>query len=489
MNGHDKLFLGIDVGTQGVRALVVDAAGRLVARESVGFEAAPVDLPPGWAEQEPADWWSAVVQCLRKIAREAEASQIAALAVDSTSGTFLPIDPKGRPLRRAMMYNDGRAVEEAATVQQAAAQLSEKLGYGFPPAFALCKLVWLARHEPNVFERAWKFLHPADWIAGKLTGSFHVSDTSDALKTGYDLVDLSWPSFIETDLGIPLEKLPHVVSPGDIIGKVTREAAEETGLALGTAVAAGLTDGTASVIASGARRPGEWNSILGTTLVLRGVSAEPIRDPQGRMYAHRHPDGFWLPGGASNTGGECLEVRFGGVDLAAADHAAANLVPTSLVVYPLARRGERFPFVNSDAEGFVLGEAESQDELYAAYLEGVGLVERCSYELAADLGAPVMGPVFGTGGGTKSPIWLQIRADILQREIRTPVLAEAAMGAALVAASRTQFGSVAGAVEAMVRVAQHVEPNQAHADTYREKCATLWAEWKRRGYVQGPNEK
>ena len=311
--------LGLDVGTQGARALVCDGEGNVLAQAAEDFESPKyIDLiPPGHAEQDPADWWNAASACLRRVTDELRhAGQspqaIKAIAVDSTSGTIVPLDKSGRPLRPAIMYNDTRAVAEADECNSAGNALTDKLGYKFASSFALPKILWLKRNEPQIFEQTACFSHAADYIVSRLTGNFRISDTSNALKTGYDPIDRRWPEFISSALGFPTHMLPQVIGPGLTIGKVSERCAQETGLAPGTPVVAGVTDGTAGFLASGAVKVGDWNSTIGTTLVLRGVSTKLVKDPQGRIYCHAHPQGNWLPGGASNVGAECLAKLFHG---------------------------------------------------------------------------------------------------------------------------------------------------------------------------------
>jgi len=477
------LVIGLDVGTQGARALAVDATGKVAAEASEPLRNVEIPgLPPGWAEQTPECWWEAAVLCLRRVVDRVGANRIRAIACDSTSGTFVPVDVKGDCLRPALMYNDNRAVAEAGEVNAAAEELIARLGYRFPPAFALPKMLWLKRHEPETFARTHCFLHATDFLAFRLTGRM-VSESSSALKSGVDLIGLVWPDFLETKLGIPLSGLPFILSPGDPIGPVSPEASMETGLSPGTLVVAGATDGTASFLASGAAGAGDWNSTLGTTLVVRGVSQELIRDPQGRLYCHRHPEGWWLPGGASNVGGEYLSVHFAREDLKALDARALPLTPTDLLVYPLARTGERLPFVSATARGFVEGTPASRDALYAGCLEGVALVERWIYDLAEELGAGAGETLYATGGGSKSREWLQIRANVLQKELLLPRIAEAAMGACILAASRTLYGSLTEAVRQMVSIADRIEPDARLSAAYDEQYWRFREACARRGFV------
>jgi len=482
------LVVGLDVGTQGARAIVCDESGEIVAQSSCPFDgdAQIADILPGWFEQDPQIWWESAAACLRaatiSLARSGrEAGEIAAIAVDSTSGTVLPVDQAGRPLRPAIMYNDTRAQAESRECNEAGRDLTEKLGYKFGSSFGLPKVLWLKRNQPDTWRACRRVIHAADFVVGRLTGDFGVSDDSNALKTGYDVLDLRWPDFIFGKLGIERQKLPDVVTPGEPVGRVTTECGKLTGLEQGTVVVGGVSDGTAGFVASGASAVGEWNSTIGTTLVLRGVSKELIKDPEGRVYCHRHPDGWWLPGGSSNVGGECLAKLFPDADYDALNREAAQLIPSGLISYPLVRRGERLPFVDADAEGFVPEDDAEPARLYAACLEGVAFVERWCYELMEELGAPVGNTIYATGGGAKSVTWMRIRAAALNRRIVRPAVTESAMGAAVVAASRTLYSSLTEASGAMVKHDLVVEPDRDLADAYEARYRAFRTECAVRG--------
>jgi D-ribulokinase len=481
------VVIGVDLGTQGARAIAVTREGVPVASAREALPAPAGHLPAEGHEQDPELWWNAVTTCLRRLASSLpRGTAVSGMAVDSTSGTVLPVDGKGDPLCAALMYNDARSRDLVPDVRRAGADLEARLGFAFDASFALPKILWLARERPEVFARARWFIHAADFITGRLTGDHGISDSSNALKTGYDVLEGRWPAFIDRDLGIPREKLPRIVPPGTPVGRVHARGAASSGLPEGTPVLAGATDGTAAQIASGAVEPGAWNSSLGTTLVVKGITRTLVRDPQGRIYCHRHPDGWWMPGGASNTGAEWVEREFPGEDLQRLNARAVERLPTRIVRYPLARRGERFPFRHSDAEGFTLGRPTDPVDAFAAGLEGLALLERLAYETLIEIGAPVGERIHVTGGGSRSDVWLRVRASALGRTLLRPVVSETAMGAALIAASGVWFGTLSRAARAMVRVDVAVEPDgalqAAYADTYRQFVAELI----RRGYLSSP---
>lgn len=484
-----EFVLGIDVGTQGARVVACGPTGQVVARAAVPFETVPAaELPPGWAEQDPEGWWVATAACLRQVlaglrdqGRGPEV--IKAVSLTSTSGTILPVDAGGRPLRRALMYNDSRAQAEADQVQAAGQELAAALGYRFNPSFALAKILWLRLHEPEIFGVARCFLHAADFIVGRLTGEYGLTDFSNALKTGYDLLNGTWPAFIETGLGIPLDRLPRVTRPGAVLAHTSPASTAATGLPAGLPVLAGMTDGCASQVSTGATAIGDWNSTLGTTLVLKGVTASLLRDPEERIYSHRHPDGYWLPGGASNTGGEALVARFPRQRWDSLDEQVLALAPTGVVLYPLVRRGERFPFARPAAEGFSLGQAGDEATSYTAHLEGVGYVERLAYDMLAGIGADIGATIYSAGGATHSRPWSQLRADILNRSLVRPEVTGGAMGAAIIAASGVWYDGLIPAARAMVRLVEQVDPRPALVPAYEERYQRFRAACVERGYI------
>ena len=274
--------------------------------------------------------------------------------------------------------------------------------------------------------------------------------------------------FIASELNLDLDKFQKIVKPGEIIGHISSECSEITGIPEGCPVAAGATDGTAGFLASGASKPGEWSSTLGTTLVIRGVSDKLIVDPQGRFYCHLSPDGYWLPGGAGNVGCECLIKLFPDCDYRLLDADALDRCPVSVSVYPLVRRGERIPFVDPNAEGFVDSDKTDTSVLYSAYLQGVAFVERWCYEVAESLGAPSGNVVYTAGGGAKSTEWMQIRADVLNKELIRPACTESAMGAAVLAASQTYYKSASEAAAGMIAVDCHIQPRTNMIDRFNE---------------------
>jgi len=474
----DRLVLGLDIGTQGARAVVTDFAGEIAAAQSVSFSSLNVSGIPGHKEQRPSDWWdaakSAVCACMGQI----DASRVEAIAIDGTSGTVVPLDGENNPIGNALMYNDARSGAEAEEVRKKGGAMEEKLGYVFNSSYALPKILWLLNHGC----KAKGFVHQTDYIVGKLTGDYSITDYSNALKTGYDLVLEEWPQFI-FELGIRRDMLSKVVAPGKVIGVVSAEAAAETGLSAGTKVVSGATDGYSSALSAGISEPGDWASIIGTTFVLKGIEKQLIVDPQGRIYSHKHPQGYWLIGGASNVGGKCLNDAFGKERFEELNREVAKVSPTGVAAYPLTGTGERFPFVSPQAEGFFIGDVSDDAVRYASLMEGVGYVERLTFEMLEGLGCESPVRLYTAGGACKSPEWLQVRANILGKELYVPFETDAAMGTALLASLAVRYDTLKQASEDMIRIRTVVKPDGKDHSRYDDAYALLKEELKRRRYI------
>lgn len=408
--------------------------------------------------------------------------------MDGTSGTILLVDRSGKALTSGLMYDDLRAANESRFVNETGASTWASLGYRMQPSWALPKLLWLLRENRDLIPSA-RLAHQADFINFRLSGHEVPSDSSNSLKTGFDLIRETWPCEVFHALGVPDHIMPSVVRSGTQIGTVCQEAGAMTGVPAGTPIIAGMTDGCAAQIAAGALEVGSWNSVLGTTLVLKGVTAELIRDPAGVVYSHRSPDGNWLPGGASSAGAGILTQRFPGRDLDGLSAHAAEREPASVVAYPLISGGERFPFTAPDAEGFVLGTPVDEVDLYAALLQGVAFVERLCFDSLDLLGAPTGGELTFTGGATRSRYWCQLRADILGRPVRLPENAEPALGMAILAAANSKARSapersVADVAHEMIRIREVIAPRPNRVARFHEPYLRMVEELARRGWIQ-----
>ncbi|MFE6699177.1 FGGY-family carbohydrate kinase [Streptomyces sp. NPDC057718] len=472
--------IGIDVATASVRVLCVDGQGNVLAEARADLPP-PVRTPAGTSEQDARSWWPAVRSALRRTtsALPRGGREVVAVAVSATSGTIVPTGRDGEPLGPALMYDDRRAAAINAEADLVGRARWDGLGMSVGPTAALGRAVWCLQAYGSALRHV---LHTPEFIGRELTGHPVATDWSHALKSGYDARAGEWAHEVFDALDFPLGLLPSVGAPGTEAGVVGRVVAEVTGLPEGCSVRLGMTDGCAGQIATGAVVPGRFVGVIGTTYVLKGVSECLVRDGAGAFYSHRHPEGWWLPGGASNTGGECL-AGVAPARLPALDVAAGVWGPASFVRYPLCREGERFPFVSGAARGFEVGRPTGEVDAHRAALEGVAFVERLALERVEGLGVCVLGPLYAAGGGSRSGVWTAIRATVLDRPVRVLERAETAFGAALLAATGTFHENLAASAAAMVGEGVLVEPVPAQRPALEDSYGIFVAALRDRGWL------
>ena len=467
-------FAGIDLGTTGIRVILADEKGGIIAVHTENILDSTVESnDERVSEQDPRCWQRTLMEFLPKALSIDGEYELRGVTVDSTSGTIIPVDADDEPLYHALLHNDVRAQDESRFI-------CENTELNVKPSFALSKILWIKNNLPELFEKTHTFIHAADYIRGLVSGDFKTTDFSNAVKTGYDLERFSWPPALEEVLGIPFQKLPTVVKTGEVIGELTEQLCEEAGIHQRVPVVAGATDSTTSFYSSGAERIGDWNTTVGTVLGIRGVASKFLVDPEGLLYAHRHPEGYWLPGAASNTGGEAVRLFFGD-RLEAYDRDIEHMAPTASLIYPLARKSEKFPFLNMNAMGFINCDISTPQALFKGFLEGAAFVERMIYEKIKAIGYPLSDRVYTMGGGAYSDPWLQIRADILKRNVCRAKEVEAAFGATIIAASGVHFKNITEAIDHMVRIEKVVEPDGGNAAFYDDAYALFLDECRSRG--------
>ena len=316
------LFLGLDIGTSGVRAIAIDEK-RLVHAE--GKSEMSGDF------RAPDMWWRAAENAIKIVFEQIDPRNVRALSVDGTSGTMLALDRAGNPIGSGIMYNDPcHDIEILACIKQIAPADSAALGSNS----ALARAIGLQDARPA------KIVHQADWVASYFSG-IHTSDENNALKTGYDLHERRWPDWIN-DAGMDRSLFPEVFAPGTAVGTICQSAQSAFGLSSDTVVVAGTTDGCASFVATGADQPGEGVTALGTTMTIKLLSDRPISAPEYGIYSHRIL-GHWLAGGASNTGGKVLLHYFKQEELIKLSEQIDPSDPSPFAYYPLSEPGERFP--------------------------------------------------------------------------------------------------------------------------------------------------
>ncbi len=425
------LYVGLDVGTSGVRAVAIDADGR---QQGLGTARLPWPAPrvdPAERRQSPAAWWHGVEQALAALFTQVAPSQVRSIAVDGTSGTVLVTDSAGHPLSEGWMYDDASCTLEAAQVARQAPPESAAHGASSP----LARLLRLQRDRPEAVH----LLHQADWIAGTLCGQFGFSDSNNALKLGYDALDECWPVWFDA-LGVRRDWLPQVQRPGSPVALITALWAARFGLPSTTQIVAGTTDGVAAFLATGASEVGDGVTSLGSTLVLKVLSSQPVSAPAYGIYSHRLGN-LWLPGGASNSGGAALLAHFSPERMAQLTPLLQPERPTGLDYYPLPSAGERFPINDPTLAPRETPRPADDAQFFQALLEGIANVERLAFERIAELGAPFPKQVFTVGGGARNAAWTRLRQQRLGVPVVTPLHEDAGYGTALLARQGAGVGA------------------------------------------------
>lgn len=424
------MYLGLDFGTSGARACVLDTARTIVHEERIAY--------PDAQTQAPLDWREALHALLRQLP-ESVAPKLQAIAIAATSSTVLLCDERLVPVSPALLYSDNRAREEA-----------EELKHHAPAEHIVCsatsglaKFLWLTRHGD--VSNATYFLHQADWLAALLTGLSGISDYHNALKTGYDVERLCWPDWVRR---LPhAHLLPQVIAPGAAITHIRPAVAQHFGLAPACTVHAGTTDSIAAFIATGVHEPGDAVTSLGTTIALKLLSQTRVEAAQYGVYSHRYGD-LWLAGGASNAGGGVLRQYFSDARLAELSTHIDPASDSTLDYYPLPRPGERFPINDPqlvprlEPRPLRPGSGQAVDEVQFLHglLQGLSRIEASGYAKLVELGATPLKSITTCGGGAKNEAWLKMRARLLGMPVSVAAHAEAAYGAALLALRGREAG-------------------------------------------------
>jgi sugar (pentulose or hexulose) kinase len=301
------------------------------------------------------------------------------------------------------MYNDCRPAEIGQQIDRQAPPQSPARG----PCASAARALALIRQYPG----ATRLLHQADWMLGQLLGGFRYSDHNNALKLGFDPVSRSWPDWLPS-AGIPVSLLPEPLPPGTPLGRISPAAARACKLPASLQLVAGTTDSTAAIIATGAAAPGDGITALGTTLVVKIISDRPVNAPEYGVYSQPFGE-RWLVGGSSNSGGGVLAQYFTPGQLRRLSQTIDPRQPSGLDYYPLPRPGERFP-INDPEQQPILTPRPTQDQQFLhGLLEGIARIEQLAYQRLQQLGAPPLGSVRTTGGGSANPSWRKIRQRLL----------------------------------------------------------------------------
>jgi xylulokinase len=462
-------WLGLDIGTGGTRALLVDASGAV----RYAFTAAHQEMAmarPLWAEQHPDDWWRAVQEAIQGVMKAANASSesVSGIGLSGQMHGLVILDENNRVIRPALIWCDQRSQQQVDGINSKVGR-ENVLDYTANPVltgFTLPKLLWVRDEEPQNYQRVRHMLLPKDYIRFKLTGEY-ATEVSDASGTAlFDVVHRRWSKPLAEKLGIDSSILPRVYESSEVTGTVSQHAALTTGLKSGTPVVGGGGDQAASAIGNGIVEMGAVSCTVGTSGVVFAYLDKPAYDELGRVhtFCHAIPNTWHVMGVTQGAGLSLQWFRNRLVPGTAYDEltAEATLSPRGahgLFWLPYLM-GERTPHLDALARGAWIGltAKHQRSDLTRAILEGVCYSQRDCLEIIGQLGARAR-KVRLSGGGAKSPFWHQLFADIFGVEVVTLQTQEgSAYGAALLALVGT--GQFSSAKEACAAVIQEVETRQ-----------------------------
>lgn len=477
----DPVFLGLDVGTSGVKAILVSPSGEVVAAATTPLVL--ITPNPGWAEQEPEAWWEASVASIRAVLDALPGSRVAAIGISGQMHSSVFLDAEGRVVRPALLWCDGRTTRECAEITTAAGGehvLREWVRNPALEGFTLPKLLWLRNNERPAYERVAKVLLAKDYVRYRLTGVL-ATEPSDASGTlMYDPAGQRWSEALLKAVDVPAHLLPEVGGSSEVLGRVTASAATLTGLAEGVAVVGGGADNACGAAGVGAVAPGEAVASWGTSGTVLAPMAQPLVDPglRAHTFCHVVPGVWYLMGVVLSAGGafawyrEQLARDLAGEDTSAANallNAEAETAPpgaAGLTFLPYLQ-GERTPHRDASARGALIGLtlAHTRAHVSRAVLEGVCFALRDSLTILRELGlAPAQ--LLLTGGGARSPFVRRLQADIFGVPVMTVNREEGpAYGAALLAAVGAGAFPDLGAAAAgtLVRGSQELPDPDVHA--------------------------
>lgn len=467
------LLLGIDFGTGGCKVSALDTEGRVVA--SFGEELTTAHPRPGWAEQEPSDWYRALAGCLAKLRERGLADRIVALALDGSTHNAVLLDHRMAPLRPTIMWTDQRSAEEAAWLEQHHGEEIFRIGYQRPtPTWTLPQLLWLQKNEPDVFGKIAHILFLKDYVRYLLTGvacTDHIEAQGSLL---YDMAGRRWSPELCAMAGISPDRLPALVSPADVVGKITARAAGETGLREGLPVVCGSSDTAVEDYAAGAVSEGQCIIKLATAGNFNVMTSRAVPDRRTLTYSHVVP-GMWYSATATSAAAVCLRwtrdnfLKDGprAYERMSREAAQSPAGSRGIFFHPYLQ-GERSPYWDSSLRGSFTGLslAHTRGDLIRAVMEGVAFSLRDCRRILEEMRLPIR-EIRLIGGGSKDPLWAQIVADVLGTPMILPAHSDASAGSALLAGVGVGiFSDERDAVHRCVRTTAHLQPDPRSVDVY-----------------------
>lgn len=469
------LYIGVDLGTSAVKLLLMEADGTI---KNVVSKEYPLYFPnPGWSEQKPEDWWSAVVAGIQELTADCNKAEVAGISFGGQMHGLVILDEKDEVIRPAILWNDGRTGKETDYLNEVIGKdkLSEYTANIAFAGFTAPKILWVKNNEPENFARIKKIMLPKDYLAYKLSGTFctDVSDASGMLI--FDVKKKSWSKEMLDICGITEEQVAKIYESYEVVGTLKPEAAKELGLPETVKIAAGAGDNAAAAVGTGTVGDGMCNISLGTSGTIFISSKDFGVDEHNALHAFAHADGHYHLMGCMLSAASCnkwwMDDIIGTKDYAKEQNDITKLGQNNVFFLPYLM-GERSPHNNPNARGTFIGMTmdTTRADMTQAVLEGVAFAIRDSFEVAKSLGIQIERTKI-CGGGAKSPLWKKIVANVLN--IKVDVIASeegpGLGGAMLAAVACGEYKNVEEAADSIVRVVDTIEPTPEIAARYEEK--------------------
>lgn len=474
--------LGIDIGTTTVKCILFKEGPEVAAEAEKEYETL---LPePSWVQQDPDNWWDAVVQCIRIVLAKSwvDAEDIKVISVSSQAPAVLPVDKNGKPLHDALIWMDRRSKEEYEIIKERVGEdkIFEITGNRLDTYFTLTELMWFLRNKPELMEKCCKVLQVNGYINYKLTGTFSIDDTHASLTQIYDIHRCCWSEELLAAVGADRSLMPDVYRCCEPIGNVSKAAAQMTGLSVKTTVLAGAVDATAAGLEAGVYEGGGIAEMTGTSSVVL-IGFDRLVTARELSYLKGRGENSTILYGPMNTAGGSLkwfrDALYGGETVRKDSYRRINSEIEKMAKYPSKiiflpyMAGERAPIWDPDARGTFIGLNlnTNRAEMMRSIMEGTCFALKDNLNQALKIGIPIH-DIICCGGCSKSEIWLKIKASVIEKEIKLPEVNLGAPGGLsyINAAYMGEYKSPEEASAACLKIRKTVEPVKEWIEPYRE---------------------
>ncbi|WP_036226427.1 xylulokinase [Mesoaciditoga lauensis] len=483
------IFLGIDLGTTGVKLVALSDEGKVLFKHFEGYNL--YTPKPGWSEEVPAEWWKAILKSLKAVSDflGRNSTEVKALALSGQMHGSVFLDNNGKVIRPAILWNDTRTIKQRKEIESKIGkeELLKKVQNLPLEGFTAPKILWLKENEPENYSKLWKVILPKDYINYKLTNRICTEPTDASGTALYDVIGKKWSNEIIEKIGLHLNIFPEVVKSTEAIGKISKEVSRETGINKECLVIAGGADNVCGAVGAGVADDGQMLISIGSSgVVFLPVNNPMKRDPKGRLHFFNHVENLWYNMGVTLSAGLSLKwfretfekhgLAEQREDKNVYDFMLEKAKKVSLgsegLYYLPYLNGERTPYMDAKARGIFLGFSlrHKEEHFIRSVLEGVAYSLKDSLEIAKKYGLKVKEAKI-IGGGAKSELWTQIITDVLNVNIDTLMMDEGpAFGAGILAAVGSGvYSTVQEAMKTMVKTKRTFKPISGNVEEYGKR--------------------